>query len=203
MTTSNPDDGSPTPEPSSPAPDPAPDADSGGSPPDVPAGRRRRWRERINTAKLLTYSGVVAGTVATALLTPLGERVVGSFFDDPSCPGVACDGKSPEKHGCFQDARTYQPVDDNPAVLQIRWSEQCHAVGGKIKQGNKGDLVTARAEGNDERSAEIDYGHDTYTSMVAVENGGFEARVCAIPAKGSGSTFRRYCIHATDAAAWR
>lgn len=199
MTTSSPEDDSTAPASSSSAPGPSSPAPA----PDVPAGRWRRWRARISNAKVLTYSGVAVGAVVTAFLTPLGEQVVGGYFDDPTCPGEACDGRNPERHGCGEDARTYQPDDGNPAVLRIRWSEHCRAVWGKIERGNKGDLVTVEVEGADERFAEINYGHDQYTSMVAVEDGGFEVRVCALPGEGGGSTFRRYCIHATDAAAWR
>lgn len=184
-------------------PDPGPDAAPSGSPPDEPVGPWQRWRARISGATVLTYSGVVVGALATAFLTPLGEQIVGTFFEDPTCPGEACDGKSPQKHGCYEDARTYEPTHGNPAALQIRWSEHCHTIWGKIARGNKGDLVTARAEGGDERSAKINYDHDQYTSMVAVVDGGFEARVCVIPGEHSESTFRRYCVHATDASDWR
>lgn len=206
MTTSSPDDGSTNPASSSSAPEPTSPAPAPSPPAPEPGARPRPWwRRRSPTrgATVLAYSGVVVGALVTAFLTPLGEQVVGGLFDDPTCPGEACDGKSPERHRCGEDARTYQPDDDNPAVLRIRWSQDCHAVWGKIEQGNKGDLVTVRAEGSDERSAEINYGRDQFTSMVAVEDTGFEVKVCAIPEEGGKSTFRRYCIHATEAEAWR
>ncbi|HET9379761.1 MAG TPA: DUF2690 domain-containing protein [Streptomyces sp.] len=198
MTTSSPDDGSTTP--ASPSP---PDPSAPAPEPDAPTGPWQRWRARIGGATALAYSGVVVGAVAAAFLTPLGEHLVGGFFDDPTCPGRACDGKNPDKHECGQDARTYEPDDSNPAALQIRWSKDCHAVWGKIERGAKGDQVTVEVEGAEPRRAEINYGYDQFTSMVAVEDGGFEVKVCAIPGEGGKSTFRRYCVHATDAAAWQ
>ncbi|MFM9608449.1 DUF2690 domain-containing protein [Streptomyces niveiscabiei] len=161
-------------------------------------GRNRRY-----SATALACAVTVVGAVAAAVLTPLGDHVVNTFFDEPACPGEACDGKSPQKRGCGEDARTFKPASHNPALLQLRHSENCQAVWARIEHGNQGDLVTAETTGQAKRTAEIEWGDDVFTSMVKVGDGAFKVTACAVPKTGGKSTYERYCIHATEATAWR
>ncbi|MCN9242429.1 YjfA family protein [Streptomyces sp. RY43-2] len=145
----------------------------------------------------------VVSAVVAAVVTPLGDHIVNAFLHDPTCPGEACDGKSPQSQGCYEDARTFKPAVANPAVLQLRYSKECQAVWARIERGSPGDLVTAEVTGGARRTAEIEYGDDQFTSMVRVGDGEFHATACAIPGAGGESTYERYCIHATEATAWR
>ncbi|MFF4145951.1 DUF2690 domain-containing protein [Streptomyces sp. NPDC001698] len=144
----------------------------------------------------------IVTAVVAAVVTPIGDHLVKSLFEDPTCPGDACNGKNPQNQGCGDDARTIKPTVNNPAQLQIRYSEDCKAVWARIEQGNPGDLVTVKVPGHGTRSAEIEYRYDKFTTMVAVPDA-FQVTACATPKVGGKSTFEAYCIHATQASAWR
>ncbi|WP_217143081.1 DUF2690 domain-containing protein [Streptomyces sp. AC627_RSS907] len=167
--------------------------------PQPPAGRR----SRRNSATTLAYAVAIVGAVAAAVLSPLGEHVMKALLDEPTCPGEACEGKNPQNQGCGEDARTFKPTVGNPALLQLRYSEDCQAVWGRIERGSPGDLVTAEVTGGTKRTAEIEYGNDKFTSMVSVGDGEFQVTACAVPKAGGESTYERYCIHASEATAWR
>ncbi|MFE9611852.1 DUF2690 domain-containing protein [Streptomyces sp. NPDC006012] len=160
----------------------------------------RRW---FSGPAALAYAVAVVSAVVAAVATPLGDHVMKSFFEEPTCPGKACEGKNPQNQGCGEGARTFKPAVSNPALLQIRYSEDCNAVWAKIDHGRPGDMVTVQVSGGTMRSAEIEYGDDQFTSMAAVPDGEFHVSACVIPKPGGGSTFERYCIQATEATAWR
>ncbi|MET9832974.1 DUF2690 domain-containing protein [Streptomyces sp. NPDC006385] len=164
-----------------------------------PAGRRSRLR----SAPALAFSVAIVGAVLAAFMTPLGDHMMKALLDEPTCPGDACEGKNPESQGCGEDARTFKPDAGNPAHLQIRHSENCKAVWAKITRGNPGDLVTVAVAGGTKRTAEIEYDNDQFTHMVAAPDGEFRITACAVPKAGGASTFENYCIHATEATAWR
>jgi hypothetical protein len=165
-----------------------------------PQPAARRW---LSGPAALAYTVAVVSAVVAALATPLGEQLMKSIFDEPTCPGEACEGKNPQNQGCGEDARTFKPAVNNPALLQIRYSEDCKAVWGKIEHGSPGDVVTVKVSGGTGRSAEVEYGDDKFTSMAAVPDGDVQVTACVIPKPGGGSTFERYCIQATEATAWR
>ncbi|MBC9727675.1 DUF2690 domain-containing protein [Streptomyces sp. TRM68367] len=165
-----------------------------------PPVRGRTWRD---AGTRLAYAVAIVGAVAAAVLSPLGEHVVKAFLDEPTCPGEACEGKNPQNQGCTEDARTFKPAVGNPTLLQLRYSEECQAVWARIERGNPGDVVTVEAARGAKRSAEIEYGDDKYTSMVRVGDGEFQVTACAVPKVGGKSTFKHYCIHASEATAWQ
>lgn len=167
------------------------------------ASPRRAARRWLSGPAALAYAVAVVGAVVAAVATPLGDRLMTSFFDEPTCPGTACDGKNPQNQGCGEDARTFKPAVDNPALLQIRYSEDCEAVWARIEHGRPGDEVTVKVAGGAMRGAEVEYDSDKFTNMVTVEDGDFQVTACVIPKPGGGSTFERYCIEATEATAWR
>ncbi|MFB7273987.1 DUF2690 domain-containing protein [Streptomyces sp. NPDC056244] len=165
-------------------------------------GGRRRFSLNRNAAALALVSAA-AGAVAAAFLTPLAEHWINDLFDEPSCPGEACEGKNPQGQGCAEGARTFKPEVDNPALLQIRYSEDCKSVWARIQQGSPGDQVTVKVAGGTARAAEIDYDNDKFTDMAAVPDGEFQVTACAVPKAGGKSTYEAYCVHATEASAWR
>ncbi|MDI3387836.1 DUF2690 domain-containing protein [Streptomyces sp. B-S-A8] len=179
-------------------------SDNSATPPE-PESRppTRGGRNRRNSATKLAYAVAIVGAVAAAVVTPLGDHLMKSFLDEPSCPGEACEGKNPQNQGCGEDARTYKPAVANPALLQLRYSEDCQAVWARVERGSPGDLVTAEATGGAKRTAQIEYGDDKFTSMVSVGDGEFQVTACALPKSGGESTYERYCINATEATAWR
>ncbi|MEV4969387.1 DUF2690 domain-containing protein [Streptomyces scopuliridis] len=179
--------------------------DSSAAPPE-PAPPAPGWRRRLNlnrNAAALALVGVIVGAVAGAFLTPLGDHWMKAVLDEPTCPGEACEGKNPQNQGCGEDARTFKPEANNPALLHIRYSEECKAVWGRIQRGNPGDQVTVEVVGGAKRTAEIEYDDDKFTNMVATPGGEFRVTACAVPKPGGKSTYETYCVHATEATAWR
>lgn len=181
---------------------------NGGTPapdPEPPALLRRDRLNLNRNAALLAIFVAVLGVVGAAFLTPLGEKWIDDLFEekDPTCPGEACDGKNPQIQGCGDDARMFRPTVNNPALLQIRYSKECNAVWAKIERGRIGDSVTVKVPGVGERTAYIEYDDDKFTNMVKVPDGEFRVEGCTIPKPGGTSTHEAYCIHATEATAWR
>ncbi|MGA5414046.1 DUF2690 domain-containing protein [Streptomyces pseudogriseolus] len=177
--------------------------DNSSTTPSEPAAQQPEGRRRWNSATSVALAVAVVGAVAAAVLSPLGEHVVNAFLDEPTCPGEACEGKNPGRQGCDEGATTFKPAAGNPAELSIRYSKDCQAVWGKIERGAKGDLVTVEATGGTKRAAEIGYGDDQYTPMVRVGDGEFEVTACAVPKAGGESTYELYCVHGSEATAWR
>ncbi|MDK0521900.1 DUF2690 domain-containing protein [Streptomyces sp. ML-6] len=171
------------------------------SQPSTRGGQNRR--NRLSGATKLAYAVAIVGAVAAAFVTPLGDHLMKGFLEEPTCPGEACEGKNPQNQGCGEDARTYKPAVGNPALLQLRYSEDCQAVWARVERGSPGDLVTAEVTGGTKRTAQIEYGDDKFTGMVSVGDGEFQVTACAVPKAGGESTYERYCIHATEATAWR
>ncbi|MFC9608831.1 DUF2690 domain-containing protein [Streptomyces niveus] len=182
------------------------DPEGGSTPPPVPASpppaSGRRFNLNRNAAALaMVVAALSVG--AGALATPLGEHWMKALLDEPTCPGEACEGKSPEKQGCGEDARTFKPDANNPALLQIRYSEDCGAVWARIQRGSPGDQVTVKVAGGTTRTAEIEYGEDKFTNMIATPDGEFQVTACAVPKAGGASTYGTYCVEANEATAWR
>ncbi|MFJ8534688.1 DUF2690 domain-containing protein [Streptomyces sp. NPDC093591] len=171
------------------------------SEPGSPAPRNRRGRRSNATVVALTVA--VASTVVASVVTPLGDHLMKAVLGEPTCPGEACDGKNPQNQGCAEDAQSFKPDTGNPATLSLRYSKDCQAVWAKIERGSPGDQVQVKAVGRGERNAEITYGDDQFTQMVAVGDGEFQVTACAVPKAGGDSTYEHYCIHASEATAWR
>ncbi len=74
---------------------------------------------------------------------------------------------------------------------------------GEDRARRQGDLVTVEATGGTKRAAEIGYGDDQYTPMVRVGDGEFEVTACAVPKVNGESTYELYCVHGSEATAWR
>lgn len=195
MTTNSNDDSTATPQ--------EPSAQPSASAPQSPDSQQPAGRRRLSNATKVAYAVAIVSSVTAAILSPLGEHLLHRMLEEPTCPGEACEGKNPGRQGCDEDARTFKPATGNPAVLQLRYSEECQAVWAKIEHGGKGDLVTVEVSGGTKRAAEINYGDDQYTPMVHVGDDEFEVSACAVPKAGGAGTYEYYCIHGTEATAWR
>jgi hypothetical protein len=158
---------------------------------------------RRNSGNALVTGVIVAivGAVATPVVSKLLEEE-----KPPSCPGEACDGRSPQDEGCGSDAASWKPPENNPVELEARYSVRCHAVWGRINAGEPGDQVTIQVVGGPIRAATIEYGNDNHTRMAGVADpNDFRVRVCAVPTRKSDrkGTWDPYCVQATDATNWR
>ncbi|TDC64204.1 DUF2690 domain-containing protein [Streptomyces hainanensis] len=178
----------------------------GGAPePPPPSGGRparflHAFRRHILRNSLIAAAAVTAVTTAVAVLvTSLTERVVA---DDPppTCPGTACDGRSPESTGCGEDAGSHRPAEGNPATLEIRYNPDCQAVWGRILTGEPGDRVTVRVTGGGSTEAQIAYETDQFTRMVAVDPDTFRVEVCAVPGVSPErrADWPGYCVEAGE-----
>ncbi|WP_344262460.1 DUF2690 domain-containing protein [Streptomyces sodiiphilus] len=152
--------------------------------------------------------GGILVAALTAGLVELTTGAVGKFLadDEPAgCPGTDCDGRDPQVAGCGADASTVQPAEDNPVSLQIRHSPRCHAVWGRILDGEPGDRVTLEVAGGSRKEAEIRWDGDVFTNMAGVANDAFEVTVCALPTREEDrtGTWESYCISASHSSPWR
>lgn len=164
------------------------------------SGRQSNWGRSALVGTLVT---TLVGGVITAVATGWVEQL---FEEDPppTCPGAACDGKNPQNEGCGNDARTFRPLQANPAALEIRYSPECRAVWGRILAGEPGDRVTTKVAAGAERSAQIDWGDDQFTKMAVVKKDDFTVTVCAHAnsREDRKGTWDSYCIHAKHDDNW-
>ncbi len=146
-----------------------------------------------------THTLVVA--VLAALIPVLASTAIDRASNDapPSCPGAGCDGKSPLKAGCSADLKNYEPIVENQARLQVRYSKHCGAVWGRILTGEAGDQVTLRVAGGSSQTALVEFGTDQFTSMASV-HATFVVRVCVQPTDlpKRVAHWPGYCIRADD-----
>ncbi|MDI3421744.1 DUF2690 domain-containing protein [Streptomyces luteolus] len=152
---------------------------------------RASARNAVITALAVALVGGVVPVLLTHLLTPT----------EPECPGAGCDGKSPQTHGCAADAVTFEPQQDNPVRLHLRYSKHCGVVWARVLQAKAGDAVTQRVDGGSAQSAVVEYGQDRFTDMSVVEES-FSVNACAVPSTQESRTWDKYCIKATDKSAW-
>jgi hypothetical protein len=146
----------------------------------------------------------VIGALATSFSTGVWDWL--SSEKPPSCPGTDCDGRNPQTTTCGNDAGTYSPgAAANPASLQIRYSQRCRSVWGRILAGEVGDRVTVRVGDGPQRSAEITENYDQFTRMIALPRGDYRVKVCAVAGTGPShkGTWKTYCIEADQDTAWQ
>ncbi|WP_327133944.1 DUF2690 domain-containing protein [Streptomyces sp. NBC_01343] len=166
-----------------PDPAPAPAAAAEGA---VPAGRFA-WSRILRTA-----AGVLAGALLGSLLTvflvePAGAGTAqgptagatGSPGATPAqarpsgpvkvgCKSDTCMRREPQAEDCQWDAVTVRQTFLRGMSIQLRYSEACQAVWGRVENGNIGDTVMIQDKRNSSDEATIRMEHDTYTRMLAV-----------------------------------
>lgn len=154
-----------------------------------------------------THVMVVA--VVAALVGGIAPVVVERIFPEPSpspppgCPGAGCDGKNPQSEGCAADAVSWQPQGPNPVSLEVRYSEHCGVVWGRITRGEEGDQVTVQVDGGSSQSAVVEFGQDQFTPMAAVGDA-FRATACAVPTTNAARTgqWAKYCTEVAENTPW-
>lgn len=109
--------------------------------------------------------------------TSPGSGSEAGLVAEVGCTGVGCTGKDPEAMGCGRpNATTVTDVTVGTTLLELRYSDACQAVWGRIIRSVPGDrvrIITAAGE----RTATA--GTETYvfTPMLAVTSAS-EARAC-------------------------
>ncbi|MER7466997.1 DUF2690 domain-containing protein [Streptomyces sp. NPDC097981] len=98
---------------------------------------------------------------ATAQTRPSGPVKVG-------CKSDTCMRREPQAEDCQWDAITVRQTFLRGMSIQLRYSEACQAVWGRVENGNIGDTVMIKDKRSSSDEATIRMEHDTYTRMLAV-----------------------------------
>ncbi|MFI5668569.1 helix-turn-helix domain-containing protein [Streptomyces sp. NPDC051704] len=148
---------------------------------------RFAWSKILRTA-----AGVLAGALLGSLLTafliePAGAGTAhdstavakGSPSATPAqsrpsgpvkvgCKSDTCMRREPQAEDCQWDAVTVRQTFLRGMSIQLRYSEACQAVWGRVENGNIGDTVMIQDKRSSSDEATIRMEHDTYTRMLAV-----------------------------------
>ncbi|MEU7022241.1 DUF2690 domain-containing protein [Streptomyces sp. NPDC046203] len=136
---------------------------------------------------LRSAAGILAGALLGSIVTllyiePAGADNAGAK-DSPSaapertlsnapikvgCKSDTCQLREPQAEDCQWDARTVRRTFLRGMSIQLRYSEACQAVWGRIENGDIGDTVMIRDKRGSSDDAAIRMEHDTYTRMLAV-----------------------------------
>ncbi|MFF4092456.1 DUF2690 domain-containing protein [Streptomyces sp. NPDC001834] len=149
----------------------------------------------------MTVVGAVASVVLTSVFEGDGDEnakgsppaasatqgtVTPGAVASPSCTAEACAGLDPEKTGCGVGARTLEEDWIGTMHLEIRYSERCATVWGKLTGAQPGDTVTINTTPSRRQSASVRTGQTKYTPMLAVEDD-FSAQATAVAVSGKPS----------------
>lgn len=166
-----------------------------------PPARGSRFRRHGRNAVVVAAATALIGALSEQVVTETWEKL---FPSEPElCAEQGCDGVNPKTTDCGKDTKTFHPTERNPAQLDIRYSEKCGVVWGRVLAGEPHDEVSVRVADGSTRRAKIAYGHDKFTATAAVgEN--FEVKVCTEPDAETNPQGRRkaYCITATESSGW-
>lgn len=164
------------------------------------AGRRRHH------LPVLAYvaAGVLLGSIGTGLVirlsdartTPAGTHAAALHSTDDrrtpqtsvspgtkvGCRGDVCIGRDPQAMDCQWDAVTAHETWLSGMHIQLRYSQACQAVWGRIEKGTVGDSVRIKNGSGLEMGAEIRVDRDTYTEMLDVsgKSQAMEVVVCGM-----------------------
>ncbi|MFI9235844.1 helix-turn-helix domain-containing protein [Streptomyces sp. NPDC053079] len=97
----------------------------------------------------------------------------------PQCRGKSCEGQEPTAMGCGRDATTLRTTWLVGLVVTLRHSPGCSAVWARIDNGTVGYQVRVSTPDGRSRTAEITWGQDVYTRMLATDTPG-EAIACGV-----------------------
>ncbi|MGW1541123.1 DUF2690 domain-containing protein [Streptomyces sp. NPDC002309] len=172
------------------APAPAPPGGPGGG-----AGRRRLAMFLAGAAVVVVAAGAVHyvgkdddGRKKTTGASPALSPSASTDADLPpgvKCAGDSCTGKDAEAMGCGGDlVTTVRSATVGATVVEVRYSEVCGAVWGRVTQAVRGDEVQVSVGDRRLNGSITDLG-DTlaYTPMIAVRDAD-EATACARLASG-------------------
>lgn len=99
----------------------------------------------------------------------------------PQCHGASCEGQEPTAMGCGRDARTVRTTWLVGLVVTLRHSPGCGAAWARIDNGTVGYQVRVSTPDGRSRSAEITWGQDVYTRMLATDDPGAATACGVIP----------------------
>jgi hypothetical protein len=164
----------------------APGAGSGGHTKASYTTTRFAWAGPMRTAAA-TLAGALLGSLVTLFAiepadaskpatgstagSESGEARSSSHLAKPvkvGCRSDTCLRREPAAHDCHWDATTVRQTYLRGMIIQLRYSQACQAVWGRIENGNVGDVVTIRDVHGQTLDATIRMEHDTYTRMLAV-----------------------------------
>ncbi|MFE2148061.1 helix-turn-helix domain-containing protein [Streptomyces sp. NPDC059456] len=112
-------------------------------------------------AKGGTAAATGSPAAAPAQTRPTGPVKVG-------CKSDTCLRREPQAEDCQWDAVTVRQTFLRGMSIQLRYSEACQAVWGRVENGNIGDTVMIKDRRSSSDEATIRMEHDTYTRMLAV-----------------------------------
>ncbi|MFD5510938.1 helix-turn-helix domain-containing protein [Streptomyces sp. NPDC127051] len=113
------------------------------------------------TAQGPTTGGTGSPAATQAQTRPSGPVKVG-------CKSDTCMRREPQAEDCQWDAITVRQTFLRGMSIQLRYSEACQAVWGRVENGNIGDTVMIKDKRSSSDEATIRMEHDTYTRMLAV-----------------------------------
>ncbi|MDX3246669.1 helix-turn-helix domain-containing protein [Streptomyces sp. ME18-1-4] len=165
------------------ASEPEPEADLSGGDPQRLA---RRWRHRLTVLGYIA-GGALMGSLVTGLVFEAGVSETGTGVAGPAatetgggtvaaagevhvkCRSDTCIGRDPQAMDCQWDAVTARETWLRGMHIELRYSEACQSVWGRIENGAVGDTVKIKDRTELEQEARIRIDRDTYTKMLAVD----------------------------------
>ncbi|MFK0203850.1 DUF2690 domain-containing protein [Streptomyces lavendulae] len=116
-----------------------------------------------------------AAVAATATKEPMAPEPPAT----PQCRGESCEGQEPTAMGCGRDATTIRTTWLVGLVVTLRHSPGCSAVWARIDNGTVGYQARVSTPDGRTRTAEITWGQDVYTRMLATDSPR-EATACGV-----------------------
>lgn len=200
--------GNGTPSPGGPSGSPGAPGSSGspGSSEGAGGSRTSRWRgwagrhgpETLIGALVVAVVGAVASVVLTSVFEGGDDKdakgaphaasgasgtVTPGAAASPSCAAETCVGLDPRTTGCDVGAQTLENDLVGTMQLEIRYSERCATVWGKLTGALPGDIVTINTTPTKRQAASVQDGRTKYTPMLAVEED-FSAQATATAVSG-------------------
>ncbi|MEU0137918.1 DUF2690 domain-containing protein [Streptomyces sp. NPDC006296] len=123
-----------------------------------------------------------SGPAAAAPSADPGARALRSSAG-AGCEGADCTGRDPESMGCGRSAGTVARRTVGGSLVEVRYSETCHAAWARITRASPGDAVRITAGSSEGRGA-VEADAEAYTPMLAIRKVS-EVRACATLTSGA------------------
>ncbi|WP_457515816.1 DUF2690 domain-containing protein [Streptomyces sp. TE33382] len=102
----------------------------------------------------------------------------------PSCSGEGCTGLDPKTTGCGDSGKTVASQFAGTMHLEIRYSQGCRTVWGKLTGAEVGDTVEIQTSPTLRQTAKVRTGHTQYTLMLPAPKE-FTAQATAVAVNGT------------------
>ncbi|MFE4589140.1 helix-turn-helix domain-containing protein [Streptomyces laurentii] len=162
------------------APGPRPSGPGAPEPEGVGPGRPSSpWFRALRSAAGILAGALLGSLVTLLVIEPAGADDAAAKASPPAAPArpsapvkVGCKSdtcllREPQAEDCQWDAKTVRQTFLRGMSIQLRYSEACQAVWGRIENGDIGDTVVIRDKRGSSDEAKIRMEHDTYTRMLA------------------------------------